>query len=227
MDAARKDVVRKRAARVLCHRPSARRLRAARSRAGNYQTIASLGDLEDRARFAIAGAIAQVDRKFTKKEGKPFAVVWLEDLTGILEVVLWNESYTPVAASLEVGKVFAVRGKLDRRDDAMRATADKVRLLTPESVARHQEREKESAAAWPNESPRTREEVGPLTLRFGAGIAPEELHTVREILASSPGMQPVTLMLTSSNGETVFIDAGERCRVELTPAIEERLAPWL
>ncbi len=114
---------------------------------GKYQTIASLGELEDRAKFAIAGAIAQVDRKFTKKEGKPFAVVWLEDLTGLLEVVLWNESYTPVAASLELGKVIAVRGKLDRREDAVRATAEKVRILTPEIVARMREREGESAVA--------------------------------------------------------------------------------
>ena len=196
---------------------------------GKYQTISSLGELEDRARFTIAGAIAQVDKKFTKKEGKPFAVVWLEDLTGMLEVVLWNESYTPVAADLELGKVIAVRGKLDRRDDAVRATAEKVRLLTLEVVARMKEREEEAHAASPPpiQSPRVREEISPLTLRFNAGIAAEELHTVRQILASSPGAQPVTLMLTSQDGQQVFIDAGDRCRVELTPAIEEQLAPWL
>ena len=51
-------------------------------RDGKYQTIASLGELADRATFRIAGAIVQVDKKFTKKEGKPFAVVWLEDMTG-------------------------------------------------------------------------------------------------------------------------------------------------
>ena len=64
---------------------------------GKYQPISSLGELADRSTFTIAGAIAQVDRKFTKKEGKPFAVVFLEDLTGTLEVVLWNETYVPVA----------------------------------------------------------------------------------------------------------------------------------
>ena len=44
--------------------------------------------MPDRATFRIAGALTQVDKKFTKKEGKPFAVVWLEDVTGQLEVVL-------------------------------------------------------------------------------------------------------------------------------------------
>ncbi len=72
-----------------------------------------------------------------------------------------------------------------------------------------------------------RDEAVPLTLVSAPASPPEELHTVRRILASSPGAQPVTLMLTSQDGQQVFIDAGERCRVELTPAIEERLARWL
>src|SRR6202043_1793537 len=63
---------------------------------GKYQTITSLNELPDRASFKIAGAIVQVDKKFTKKEGKPFAVVFLEDLTATLEVVLWNEVYTTI-----------------------------------------------------------------------------------------------------------------------------------
>ena len=71
---------------------------------GKYQTITSLGELDDRATFTIAGAIAQVDRKFTKKEGKPFGVVFVEDLTGTLEVVLWNETYVPVASLLDPEK---------------------------------------------------------------------------------------------------------------------------
>ena len=102
---------------------------------GKYQAISSLGELADRATFTIAGAIAQVDRKFTKKEGKPFAVVFLEDLTGTLEVVLWNETYVPVADKLEPGTVIAIRGTLDKRDDTVRATAQKVKMLTPESAA--------------------------------------------------------------------------------------------
>ncbi len=191
---------------------------------GKYQTIVSLGEASDRSRFLIAGAIAQVDRKFTKREGKPFAVVWLEDLTGTLEVVLWNETYAPVAGALELGKVIALRGTLEKRDDAVRATAQKVKVLTPEMASRPAEEAEEIPA--PNESARAREEA-PLRLRFGAGSSPDELHAVREILASSPGAQPVTLMLTSQDGQQVLIDAGERCRVELTPAIEEQLAPWL
>jgi DNA polymerase-3 subunit alpha len=191
---------------------------------GKYQPIASLGELADRATFTIAGAIAQADRKFTKKEGKPFAVVFLEDLTGTLEVVLWNETYINVSQALEPGTVLAIRGTIDKRDDSIRATAQKVKVLTPES-----------AAVVPNETTNGSETNGtararedpPVTLRFAPGIGADELRTVREILASSPGLQPVTLMMTSDGGATVRIDAGDSCRIELTPSVEQQLTPWL
>ncbi len=101
--------------------------------AGGYHTISSLGEMEDRATFRVAGALAQVDKKFTKREGKPFAVVWLEDLTGNLEVVIWNEVYVKVAEQLVPGKVIAIQGTLDKRDESMRATAQKARPLKPDS----------------------------------------------------------------------------------------------
>lgn len=188
---------------------------------GKYQTIASLGELEDRASFTIVGAIAQVDRKFTKREGKPFAVVFVEDLTGTLEVVLWNETYVPVAGALEPGTVLAIRGTIDKRDASVRATAQRVKVLNPDASP-----EENGNGSELNGAPRIREGE-PITLRFGAGIAAEELRTVREILASSPGTQRVTLMLTRESGETVRIEAGEPCRIAFTPAIERQLAPWL
>jgi DNA polymerase-3 subunit alpha len=189
---------------------------------GKYQTISSLGELDDRASFTIAGAIAQVDRKFTKKEGKPFAVVFLEDLTGTIEVVLWNETYLPVANSLDLGTVLSIRGTIDRRDDTVRATAQKAKVLKPEGASSTQE----SNSGHENSNGLSRSPVNPqVVLRFGAGFAREELSTVREILASSPGTQPVALLLPTASGETVRIEAGER--VALTPALESRLARWL
>ncbi|HEX4667417.1 MAG TPA: OB-fold nucleic acid binding domain-containing protein, partial [Chthoniobacterales bacterium] len=189
---------------------------------GKYQTIASLGELDDRASFTIAGALSQVDRKFTKREGKPFAVVFVEDLTGTLEVVLWNETYVPVASLLEPGKVIAIRGTIDKRDDTVRATAQKVKLLKPDSELPNEK----SNGAETNGAARVREDR-PIILRFAAGAEAEELRGVRDLLASSPGAQPVTLMLTSEKGQIVRIEAGEPCGIELTPELERQLAPWL
>jgi DNA polymerase-3 subunit alpha len=189
---------------------------------GKYQTIASLGELADRASFTIAGAIAQVDRKFTKREGKPFAVVFLEDLTGTIEVVLWNETYVPLAGSLDLGTVLSIRGTVDRRDDTVRATAQKAKVLRPEMVLPPGE---SNGGHENNNGLRYKPIDQQIVLRFAAGFQREDLCAVREILASSPGTQPVALLLTSASGETIRIEAGER--VALTPALESQLARWL
>jgi DNA polymerase-3 subunit alpha len=186
---------------------------------GKYQTITSLNELADRASFKIAGAIVQVDKKFTKKEGKPFAVVFLEDLTATLEVVLWNEVYTTVAEALVLGRVLAVHGTLDRRDDALRAVAQRAKILTTKSIA----------AALPSESNGHgnghTETESPLVLSFSPATTGEELRQVQTILAGSPGTRSVRLMLCRADGGFVQMDAN--LRINLTPELREKLAPWL
>src|SRR2546421_5783989 len=95
--------------------------------AKNYQPINSLADLDDRSQFRIGGAIVQVEKKFTRREGKPFAVLWIEDRTGALEVVVWNDVYISVSEILVAGSILAVRVSIDTRADSLRATAQKIR----------------------------------------------------------------------------------------------------
>ncbi len=186
---------------------------------GNYQTIASLNELPDRAVFRIGGAIVQVDKKFTKKEGKPFAVVWLEDLTAKLEVVLWNEVYVKVSEALALGRVLSVQGTLDKRDDALRAVAQKAKVLAPG----------DSQPRSPNESNgngMTESEI-PLVLFFSAAASAAELREVQAVLAGSPGPRPVRLMFCRADGESLQMDAGVNLRVKMTPELREKLSPWL
>src|SRR5881409_913332 len=98
--------------------------------AKNYRSIASLSGLDDRAPFRIAGAIVEVEKKFTRKEGKPFAVVWIEDRADMLEVVVWNEVYLKVSGALEAGRVVEIKGTLDKRDEVPRAVAQEIKTLS-------------------------------------------------------------------------------------------------
>jgi DNA polymerase-3 subunit alpha len=191
---------------------------AARFAEGKYQTIASLGELPDRASFRIGGAIVQVDRKFTKKEGKPFAVVWLEDLSGTLEVVLWNEVFSRVSDALTLGSVIAIQGTLDKRDDAVRATAQKVKVLTPENAP--------STSSGPSRVAEGPETPAPVILRFSPSASAEELRQVQILLAESPGNTPVQLLFCRPDGELLQIDAGVNLRVTMTPELRDKLAPW-
>jgi DNA polymerase III subunit alpha len=182
--------------------------------AKNYQTVASLCEMADRATFTTGGALVQIDKKFTRKEGKPFAVVWIEDLTGTIEVVIWNEVYVEVAEALATGRVMVVRGTIDARGDSVRATAQKVKVLT---------NSKSNGAPNGNGRPPSPiVEQSAVMLQFSGTPTRDELREVREILASSPGSRPVQLIF-----ERATIATAPNFSVNLTRDLEEKLARWL
>jgi len=145
--------------------------------------------------------------------------VLLEDLTATLEVVLWNEVYTTVSDGLALGRVIAVQGKLDKRGDALRAVAQKVKVLAP--------------AALPSRSPGESngngraESQAPLVLRFSPTASADELRQVQAVLAGSPGTRPVRLMFRRPDGESLQMEAGTNLRVAMSPELYNKLAPWL
>jgi DNA polymerase III subunit alpha len=157
----------------------------------------------------------QVDKKFTRKEGKPFAVVWLEDLTGTLEVVIWNDVYVTVSELLVPGQVIEIRGTIDTRGDSLRATAQNVRL--PSAT-------KPNGAA--NGNGGSSDEPA-ILLQFSPATTSEELREVRDLLASSPGPRRVQLLFDRPSGEPLRLDAGADLRVDLTRDLEQKLTRWL
>jgi DNA polymerase III subunit alpha len=183
--------------------------------AKNYRPIASLGELDDRAPFKIAGAIVEVEKKFTRKEGKPFAVLRLEDLSDMLEVVVWNEVYVKISDALAAGRVVEIRGTLDKRDDALRATAQEIKTLASGKTNGANER-----------APDTCQEPV-VVLQFSPATTWDELREVREILASSPGRRPVQLLFDRTNGNSLRLEAGTEFRVDLTRDLEAKLSRWL
>jgi DNA polymerase III subunit alpha len=213
--------------------------------AKKYQTIASLTELGDRTQFRSGGALVQIDRKFTKREGKPFAVVWIEDLTGTLEVVIWNDVYVKISDALEPGRVIAIQGTIDKRDESVRATAQKVKVLTLDHANGAAANGNERATTEPAAAERRqRESVGALTsreaspssafekdpavlLKFSPDTTADELREVRKILAGSPGCRPVQLIFDRAVGHPLRVDAAADFHVDLTNDLEAKLARWL
>ena len=183
--------------------------------AKKYRSIASLGELDDRAQFKIAGAIVEVEKKFTKKEGKPFAVVWLEDLVDALEVVVWNEVYLKVSDVLVPGRVVELKATLDRRDEMLRATAVEIKPLAAARSNGATERAEDTS------------QVSAIRLRFSSATTGDELRQIRNILASSPGRHPVQLLFDRGNGNSLRLDVGTEFRVDFTPDLAKKLSRWL
>jgi hypothetical protein len=134
-------------------------------------------------------------------------------------VVLWNEVYATVSGALALGRVLAIQGTLDKRDDALRAVAQKVKILTPAN----------GQSRLPNESNgngRANDEA-PLVLRFSPTASADEFRRVQAVLAASPGTRPVRLMFCRPDGESLQMEAGINLRVNMTPELRDKLAPWL
>jgi DNA polymerase III subunit alpha len=171
---------------------------------GKYVPIASLVNQEDKSTVSIAGALISVEKKFTKKESKPFAVVVLEDLTDQIEVMVWNEAYTKSQAHLLQGNVVSITGRLSLRDEGPRLTGDEVKPL---------------------KKPAPRE--APVVLRFDSNTSEADLLAVREAIKSSPGTRKVELVFTGPDGKALKVLTSDEFRVNLNDDVKSRLKPWM
>jgi DNA polymerase-3 subunit alpha len=172
---------------------------------GKYVPIARLGEQEDKGTVSIAGALVSVEKKFTKKDSKPFAVVVVEDLTDQLEVMIWSDAYTKSQQLLTQGNVVSITGRLSLREEGARIAADEVKAL---------------------KKPAPRET--PLVLTFQhADTSEAVLLTIRDALTASPGTRRVEFVFVGENGRRLKLCVGDEFRVNVSDSMRERLAPWL
>ena len=170
---------------------------------GKFVPIASLPEQEDKGTVAIAGALTLVEKKFTKKDSKPFAIVTLEDLTGALEVMIWSETFNKSQALLVQGAVVSITGRLDLREEGPRLTANELKpIKKPESVEK------------------------PLVLTLDRRTTkPVELDEIRDIIRQNHGNRRVVLRVLDGANKVLWIVPAEEFRVNAEA--EAKLARWI
>ncbi len=173
---------------------------------GLYVAISALGEQEDKSTVQVAGALTVVEKKFTKKDGKPFAIVTLEDFTGTVEVMIWNDAFSKYATHLEQGRAVAITGRLDRREESPRIVASEIKPLKPA----------------PNGASK------PVVLSFQRDRTTEnDLIEVRNAIGQSPGASPVQIEFVNGDGMRLRMKLGQEFSVNLSPELREKLLPWL
>jgi DNA polymerase-3 subunit alpha len=171
---------------------------------GKFTPIAKLAEQEDKSTVSVAGALISVEKKFTKKDSKPFAVVVIEDLTDHLEVMIWSETFAKSVASLEQGNVVAITGRLDLREEGPRISANEVKPLK-------------------KPAPRER----PLILKFDRRNTTEaDLEFVRDTLTRQPGQRRVELVFVGEDGRRIRLLPNADFGVTWNDELKARLAPW-
>ncbi len=153
-------------------------------------SISAAQRIEEPSTVRLAGIVSSFEKKFTKKDGKPFAVIVLEDFTGQIELTAWDEVFAEKASLLNPGAVIFVAARLIRRDDSVRATVTALSPLKPKAS------------------------VKPVRLRLARrklteGALPDILQAVRRF----PGKRPLIIEIINDEGLTFEIHATENLAV--------------
>ena len=160
-------------------------------------TTTTLAQLPPRSLTRIGGLIAAVQNGVSKKSGKPYSLVTLEDLEGSVQLLCLNENYDKYRELLAPGKAILVVGEVNVGDDKPKIFPQEIMPL--------------------EEAPRRFTKQVHLRLHT-AHVKPEHLGSIQELIAAHPGKCPLFLCFVRPAGELVFVETHERFQV--TPSRE-------
>jgi DNA polymerase-3 subunit alpha len=151
-----------------------------------------LAELPHRSLTRIGGLIAAVQNGVSKKSGKPYSMVTLEDLEGSVQILCMNENYDKYRELLTPNRAILVVGEVNTGDDRPKIFPQEIMPL--------------------EDAPRRFTRQVHLRLHT-AHLKPEQLESVRELVAAHPGKCPLLLCFMRPGGEVIFVDTNERFSV--------------
>jgi DNA polymerase-3 subunit alpha len=154
-----------------------------------------LGTMEGRRageEIAVAGIVVAI-RQMRSRRGARWAILSLQDETGMVEVLVFPESFAKLEAVLKSGAMLFIRGRVNVEDAGTRLAASDAKLI--EDVA---------------EPP-----VALIRVRLGReSVNDELLDSLNEILAERPGVCGVEFELVSPEGDSVHMQSGKHVRAD-------------
>jgi len=163
-------------------------------------TIESLATLENRAMARVGGLVGAVQEGVSKKSGRKYAMVTLEDLTGSVQVLLMNENYDRYRPVIAENAPLLVTAEVNTGEDRPKLFPQEVLRLT--------------------DAPRryTRQ----VHLRLPAdGLSRARLEEVRTLVEANRGSVPLFLSLRLTGGPVAFLECHEHFSVMPTVEFEE------
>ncbi len=157
----------------------------------------TLGELPSRSLTRIGGLISALQNGVSKKNGKPYSLVTLEDLQGSVQVLCVNENYEKYRELLVVNKAILVVGEVNTGDDKPKIFPQEIMPLEA--------------------APKRFTKQVHLRLHT-AHLTPDNLQSAFDLVAAHPGKCPLFLCFMQPGGEVVFVETHERFSV--TPSRE-------
>ncbi len=160
-------------------------------------TTAKLAELPNRSLTRIGGLIAAVTHGVSKKSGKPYSMVTLEDLEGSVQILVINENYDKFRPLLDLNKAILVIGEVNVGDESPKIFPQEIMPL--------------------EDAPRKYTKQVHLRLHM-AHVQPESMDSARELVQAHAGKCPLFLCFTRPAGGIIFLETHERFSV--TPSRE-------
>jgi DNA polymerase-3 subunit alpha len=171
---------------------------------GSYTPISEVIAMTEPGSARLAGLLASMEKKFTKKDGRPFGVMTLEDDSGTLEVTAWDESFSKHEQLLKTGSVISCMVKVVPRDGMIRATASDFKVLNPKSSKK------------------------PLRLRLDQKLLKEEdFPIIMEAIKKNHGKRPLILEILTPTGSVFPLQLGSDFCVGYEQQLRVDLDQWL
>ena len=163
---------------------------------------AKLAELPNRSLTRIGGLIAAVQNGVSKKSGKPYSMVTLEDLEGSVQILCMNENYDKYRALLQPNKAILVVGEVN--------TGDERPKIFPQEIMPLEDAPKKYTK-W-------------IHLRLhSAHLKPDDLNSICEITSRHIGRCPLILCFMQPGGELVFMETNTRFSVTPSQQLQHEI----
>src|SRR5208282_4160366 len=159
-------------------------------------SVCPLGALEEKtngAELAVAGIVA-AERAMRSKKGQRWAILTLQDMTGMAEVLVFPESYARLERTLRKGSTIVVKGKISVEDVGTRVILTEAKSLDAEVSGTG---------------------AGALRLHVDAeNIDEQSLNILKDLFASRPGNCRVFFLVATADGTVGTHQTAYRVRAD-------------
>ena len=165
--------------------------------ASTSMPISGVAEATDGAVVTLGGLISSVQFKTTKRSGDRWAIVSLEDLEGVVEVMVWPNTFTKVATLLNEDAIVLMKVRIEKRDDEGPRVAA-LEVSTPDV-----------SAAF----------TGPVTVYIPESrVNSAVMDSLRQILSAHPGTTQVNLTVIQAD-KFVSVKTDDKLRVSPSPSL--------
>jgi DNA polymerase-3 subunit alpha len=162
-------------------------------------TVQGLKALPDRALTRLGGIVSQVAKKVTKATKENWAIVTLEDLDGVVEVLVYSDTYRQYASELQQDEAVLICGEVNAREDAVKLVAYEIYPL--------------------RDAPRHFAKRVAVHVPAAGLVENHKLDRIKDALRMHPGNVPVVICLQFPSGEKVFLDTDVMFRTFPEPGL--------